>query len=195
MNRHPISSRLSWQPKIFRLAPRHTSLPRVPSSYELLVRRRRLILESNHLSLIQHGWYRRRSDSGIIYRVFLQRLAASARTKWIPRERKRCRLAAFDGILSIPNSPLRVPSEFPSLPPPLKSLLHDGDATETEVFAFLATRKFEALFRYIFDLSAIEKTRDWATPSLSRVFAISKLATRKTPGFVCSVFMPVSIRG
>ena len=64
-----------------------------------------LILESNHLSLMQHGWYRRRSDSGIIYRVFLQRRGAEPtvamagvslfprHTKWIPRSpRERTRL-------------------------------------------------------------------------------------------------------
>ena len=103
-----------WLPR--RLLLSHLFLPLPPSTlrFSLLTYRvaRRgegegggLILESNHLSLMQHGWYRRRSDSGIIYRVFLQRRGAEPtvamagvslfprHTKWIPRSpRERTRL-------------------------------------------------------------------------------------------------------
>lgn len=61
----PISISLSLHPR----APPDSLLSRI----SLQAARWGLILESNHLSLMQHGWYRRRSDSGIIYRVFLQR--------------------------------------------------------------------------------------------------------------------------
>lgn len=170
--------------------------------------RRGLILESNHLSLIQRGWYRRRSDSWIIYRVFLQRQGAesvSAASRRFAhqmnslRERaseRRVAAIVLGGILSISDSQfvaaVRFTHPIRTSVSPLRCSSRCARAVFARIERIIVTlaREFEALSGTKRRLSRLllyrthdRRLNDWHAVR-SRPIAISRLVIRKRFVFV-----------